>query len=104
LTIPGSGRPIGRSTLLSGHQRISALQVSSHSFAVVGQMEVRLLDQRPATGSDCGGHLLQHLRGMVSDLMQQGSIGDEIVSVDRQLGRLDVRLHDGEVLRSYQIH
>jgi hypothetical protein len=41
---------------------------------------------------------------MVSDLMQQGSIGDEIVSVERQLGRLDVRLHDGEVLRSYQIH
>jgi len=41
---------------------------------------------------------------MVGDLMQQGSTGDEIVSVVRQFGRPDIRLHDGEVLRSYQIH
>ena len=67
-------------------------------------MEVRLLDQQPAARSNRGGHPLQHLWGMIGDLVQQGSTGDEIVSVGGQLGRPDVRLRDGEVLRGNQLH
>src|SRR5215208_3741924 len=61
-------------------------------------MEVRLLNQQPSARFEGGGHLPDHRRSVIGDLVQQGAAGYQIVGVRWQLARAHIHLLYREVL------